>query len=128
MIFLLIFTKYVVRLSSISPRVIGAAIMILGFVGTYTQNFRITDGVVTLAFAIVGRFMLKNGVPAFPMVVGLVLGPMMEGRIKQTFSISNGDPSIFLTRPLAAAFLTLAIGAVATFSWNHFRNKTVEAS
>ncbi|NKM15496.1 hypothetical protein E0I74_34320 [Rhizobium laguerreae] len=128
MIFLLIFTKYVVRLSSISPRVIGAAIMILGFIGTYTQNFRITDGLITLAFAIVGRFMLKNGVPAFPMVVGLVLGPMMEGRIKQTFSISDGDPTIFLTRPLAAAFLTLAVVAVATFSWNHFRNKTAEAS
>ncbi|MBB5539176.1 tripartite tricarboxylate transporter permease [Rhizobium giardinii] len=127
MIFLLIFTKYVVRLSSISPRVIGAAIMILGFIGTYTQNFRITDGLVALAFAIVGRFMLKNGVPAFPMVVGLVLGPMMEGRIKQAFSISNGDPSIFLTRPLAATFLTLAVVAVVTFSWNHFRNKTVEA-
>ncbi len=128
MIFLLIFTKYVVRLSSISPRVIGAAIMILGFIGTYTQNFRITDGLVALAFAIVGRFMLKNGVPAFPMVVGLVLGPMMEGRIKQAFSISDGDPTIFLTRPLAAAFLTLAVVAVATFTWNHFRNKTVEAS
>ncbi|MFM2282490.1 MAG: hypothetical protein RLZZ444_4721 [Pseudomonadota bacterium] len=127
MILLLTFTKYVVRLSSISPRVIGAAITILGFIGTYTQNFRITDGLFTLAFAIVGRFMLKNGIPAFPMVVGLVLGPMMEGRIKQSFSISNGDPSIFATRPLAAIFLSLAVIAVATFSWNHFKHKAAEA-
>ena len=127
MILLLTFTKYVVRLSSISPRVIGAAIMILGFIGTYTQNFRVTDALFTLAFAIVGRFMLKNGIPAFPMVVGLVLGPMMEGRIKQAFSISNGDPSIFVTRPLAAIFLTLAVIAVATFSWNHLKHKAAEA-
>lgn len=128
LVFLLIFTKYVVRLSSISPRVIGAAIMILGFIGTYTQNFRITDALFTLTFAIVGRFMLKNGVPAFPMVVGLVLGPMMEGRIKQAFSISNGDPSIFLTRPLAAAFLLFAVVAVTAFSWNHFKHRGREAS
>ena len=127
MIFLLTFTKYVVRLSSISPRVIGAAILILGFIGTYTQNFRITDALFMLAFAIVGRFMLKNGVPAFPMVVGLVLGPMLEGRIKQAFSISNNDPSIFITRPIAATFLILAVVAVAAFTWNHHKQRAAEA-
>jgi putative tricarboxylic transport membrane protein len=122
MILLLTFTKYVVKLSSITPRVIGATIMILGFIGTYTQNFRVTDGLFTLVFAVVGRFMLKNGIPAFPMVVGLVLGPMLEGRMKQALSISSGDPTIFLTRPIAAAFLALAVTAVVVFSWNHIRH------
>ncbi len=42
LILLLAFTKHIVRLSSITPRVIGAAILVLGFIGTYTQNFRIT--------------------------------------------------------------------------------------
>ena len=119
MILLLAFTRYVVKLSQITPRVIGAAIMVLGFVGTYTQNFRLTDALFTLVFAIVGRFMLKNGVPAFPMVVGLVLGPMLEGRLKQSMSLSNGDPTIFLTRPLAATFLGFAILAVVIFAWQH---------
>lgn len=122
MTLLLTFTKYVVKLSSITPRVIGASIMILGFVGTYTQNFRVTDALFTLVFAIVGRFMLKNGIPAFPMVVGLVLGPMLEGRMKQALSISSGDPTIFLTRPIAATFLAFAIIAVVVFSWNHVRH------
>lgn len=126
MIFLLIFTKYIVRLSSITPRAIGAAILVLGFVGTYTQNFRLTDGLFTLAFAVVGRFMLKNGVPAFPMVVGLVLAPMLEGRFKQSLSISGGDPTIFLTRPLAATFLAFAIIAVAVFAWSHVRPKATK--
>lgn len=125
MILLLTFTKYVVKLSSITPRAIGAAILILGFVGTYTQNFRVSDALFTLVFAIVGRFMLKNGVPAFPMVVGLVLGPMLEGRFKQAMSISSGDPSIFVTRPIAAVFLALAVLAVAVFSWNHMKNPAV---
>ena len=122
MLLLLAFTKYVVRLSAITPRVIGAAIMVLGFIGTYTQNYRITDALFTLVFAIMGRFMLKNGLPAFPMVVGLVLGPMLEGRLKQAMSLSAGDPTIFLTRPLAATFLAFAIIAVAVFAWSH-RNK-----
>ena len=122
MILLLAFTKYVVKLSSITPRVIGAAIMILGFIGTYTQNFRLTDALFTLVFAIIGRFMLKNGVPAFPMVVGLVLGPMLELRLKQSMSLSQGDATIFLTRPLAATFLAFAIIAVGIFTWQHLKH------
>jgi len=127
MVLLLAFTKYVVKLSSITPRVIGAAIMILAFIGTYTQNFRLTDALFTLVFAIVGRFMLKNGVPAFPMVVGLVLGPMLEMRLKQSMSLSQGDPTIFLTRPLAALFLVFAIMAVSIFSWQHLKQTKPKA-
>jgi len=126
MILLLALTKYVVKLSAITPRTIGAAIMVLGFVGTYTQNFRLSDGLFTLVFAIIGRFMLKNGIPAFPMVVGLVLGPMLEGRVKQALSISSGDPTIFVTRPIAAVFLAFAVLAVGVFSWNHLRHKAVK--
>ena len=97
--------------------------MVMGFVGTYTQNFRVTDALFTLVFAIVGRFMLKNGIPAFPMVVGLVLGPMMEQRMKQSLSLSAGDPSIFVTRPLAATFLVFAILAVGAFTWSHLKQR-----
>ena len=121
MILLLAFTKYIVRLSSITPRAIGAAILILGFIGTYTQKLRMSDALFTLVFAIVGRFMLKNGVPAFPMVVGLVLGPMLELRLKQSMSLSQGDAAVFLTRPLAATFLAFALIAVGIFTaaWRH---------
>lgn len=115
---LLVFTRYVVKLSAITPRVIGAAIMVLAFIGSYTQNYRITDALFTVVFALIGRFMLKNNIPAFPMVVGLVLGPMLETRFKQAMSLSAGDPTIFLTRPLAATFLGFALFAVAIFAWN----------
>lgn len=124
MVLLLTMTKYVVKLSSVTPRAIGAAIMILGFIGSYTQNFQATDALFTLFFAVVGRFMLRNGVPAFPMVVGLVLAPMFEQRLKQSMSLSAGDPSIFLTRPLAATFLAFAILAVGVFAWSHFKPRS----
>lgn len=120
---LLVFTKHIVKLSLITPQVVGATIMVLGFIGTYTQNYRITDALFTLVFAIAGRFMLKNGIPAFPMVVGLVLGPMLEQRLKQSMSISGGDPTIFLNRPLAATFLCFALIAVGGFVWSHLRSK-----
>lgn len=121
MVILLAFTKQIVRLSSITPRVVGASIMVLGFIGTYTQNFRISDALFTLVFAILGRFMLKNGLPAFPLVVGLILGPMLEMRFKQSMSLSGGDPTVFLTRPLAATFLIFTVLVIAGFIWSRRR-------
>lgn len=123
MAFLLFATKYVVKLSRITPRAIGAAIMVLALVGSYTQNFRLTDALITVGFAVVGRFMLKNGLPAFPLVVGLVLGPMLETRIKQALSLASGDFTIFLTRPLSALFLFLGVTAVVVFAWSHIAPK-----
>jgi putative tricarboxylic transport membrane protein len=121
MVILLAFTKQIVRLSSITPHVVGASIMVLGFIGTYTQNFRISDALFTLVFAILGRFMLKNGLPAFPLVVGLILGPMLEMRFKQSMSLSGGDPTVFLTRPLAATFLIFTVLVIAGFIWSRRR-------
>jgi len=113
---LLFATKYVVRLSGISPRMIGATILVLALIGSYTQNYRLTDALITVVFAVIGRFMLRNGIPAFPLVIGLVLGPMLEVRLKQSLSLSNGDPMIFIERPIAAVLLALAVGAVAFFA------------
>ncbi len=113
---LLFATKYIVKLSAISPRMIGATILVLAMIGSYTQNYRLTDALITVVFAVIGRFMLRNGIPAFPLVIGLVLGPMLEVRLKQSLSLSNGDPMIFIERPIAAVLLALAVGAVAFFA------------
>jgi putative tricarboxylic transport membrane protein len=112
---LLFATRHIVRLSAINPKIIGAAILVLSLIGSYTQNYRLSDALITVIFAVIGRFMLRNGIPAFPLVIGLVLGPMLEVRMKQALSLSNGDPTIFLTRPIAATLLALAVAAVASF-------------
>lgn len=131
--FLLFATKYVVLLSKISPRMIGATILVLAFIGTYTQNYRITDALITVIFALIGRFFLRNGIPAFPLVIGLVLGPMFEMRLMQSLSLSNGDPTVFLTRPIAATLLGLAVAGIVLAIVSHRRDraaaraKTMEA-
>lgn len=115
LVFLLFATKYIVKLSSLNPKIIGATILVLALIGSYTQNYRLSDALITVIFAVIGRFMLRNGIPAFPLVIGLVLGPMLEVRLKQSLSLSNGDPTIFLTRPIAATLLAFAVAAVALF-------------
>jgi putative tricarboxylic transport membrane protein len=115
LVFLLFATRYVVKLSNINPKLIGAVILVLALIGTYTQNYRLSDALITVIFAIVGRFFIRNGIPGFPLVIGLVLGPMFEMRIMQSLSLSNGDLTIFVTRPIAATLLALSIAGIVLF-------------
>lgn len=115
LLFLLVATKHIVKLTRIDPRMIGACILVLALIGSYTQNYRLWDALITVIFAIIGRFMLRNNIPAFPLVIGLVLGPMLETRLKQSLSLSNGDFSVFLTRPIAATLLGFSIFAIVMF-------------
>jgi putative tricarboxylic transport membrane protein len=128
LVILLFATKYIVRLSAISPKMIGATILVLALIGSYTQNFRLTDALITVIFALVGRFMLRNGIPAFPMVIGLVLGPMLEVRIKQSLSLSNGDPMIFIERPIAAVLLIAALAAILLFTFARIKSSQAPAA
>lgn len=121
--FLLFATKYVEKLSRINPRMIGATILVLALIGTYTQNYRLSDALITVIFAIIGRFFIRNGIPGFPLVIGLVLGPMFELRVMQSLSLSNGDLTIFLTRPVAASLLALALAGVALFAVSQWRGR-----
>lgn len=122
--FLLVATKYVVKLSKINPRMIGSVILVLALIGTYTQNYRLSDALITVIFAIVGRFFIRNGIPAFPLVIGLVLGPMFELRVMQSLSLSNGDPTIFVKRPVAAGLLVLALLGVGLFAMSYRKGRS----
>lgn len=121
LLFLLVATKHIVKLTKIDPRIIGATIMVLALIGSYTQNYRLSDALITVIFAVIGRFMLRNGIPAFPLVIGLVLGPLLEMRIKQSLALSDGSAMVFLTRPIAATLLVFAVGAVAIFAFAQWR-------
>lgn len=103
---LLVATKHITRLSRVDPRFIGAAVLVLAMIGTYTQNYRVTDALIAVVFAIIGRFMIRNDIPAFPLVIGLVLGPLLEWRFAQAMSFANGNPLVFFQRPVSATILT----------------------
>jgi putative tricarboxylic transport membrane protein len=57
--------------------------------------------------------MQKARYPVAPVVLGLILAPMMEDALRQSLSISRGDPTIFFTRPIAAFLLSLCVLSIA---------------
>jgi putative tricarboxylic transport membrane protein len=83
---------------------------ILGFcvLGAYSLNGSVFDVGVMTAFGVIGYLMRKLDIPAAPMVLTMVLGPLMERALRQSLEISGGDATILFTRPISATALVIA--------------------
>jgi putative tricarboxylic transport membrane protein len=62
-----------------------------------------------LLFGVVGYLFRIVGIPETPLVLGMVLAPMLEGSLRQSMTMSHGDPSIFIDRPIPLVLLSLAL-------------------
>jgi TctA family transporter len=99
-----------IRLLRVPYPLLYPAIMIFALIGIYTINGSITDIFFTAGFAVFGYLLLKFDCEPAPMILGFLLGPLMEQNLRRSLSISGGDPSIFVTRPIS---LTLLLATVA---------------
>ncbi|MEW6668007.1 MAG: tripartite tricarboxylate transporter permease [Thermodesulfobacteriota bacterium] len=83
------------------------AIMVICFVGSYAENSSLFDVGLALLFGVVGYFLTKFDFPLPPIVMGIILGPIAEEGLRQALIVSDGSWSIFITKPISAAFLLL---------------------
>jgi putative tricarboxylic transport membrane protein len=92
--------------------------LILAFcvVGAYSIHNSFFDVGTMLAFGWVGYLFKKLDIPLAPLALTLILGPLMERGLRQSLEISRGDFTIFLTRPMSATLLALAVIIVLSFS------------
>jgi putative tricarboxylic transport membrane protein len=84
-------------------------IVLFTMIGTYAINNNPFDLWIMLAFGLLGWVMRKFDYPAAPVVLALVLGPQLETNFRRALTISQNDYTTFLTHPIAAALLLLAI-------------------
>jgi TctA family transporter len=89
-------------------RLLYPAILLFCCIGVYSLNNSAFDVVLTAAFGLLGYVLLKLGCEPAPMLLGFVLGPLMEEYLRRALRISRGDPTIFFTRPLSLALLVSA--------------------
>ena len=93
--------------------------IILGLcvIGVYSLGNSVFDIVAMLGFGILGYLFKKVDIPAAPLVLTLVLGPLMERGLRQSLEMSEGDFTIFLARPISATLLAVAavVIVVSTF-------------
>ena len=97
-----------VKLLSIPYRYLFPAILMFCVIGVYGTNANSTMMVITAAFTIFGYVMVRFGCEPAPMVLGFLLGPLMEENLRRSLVLSRGDPSIFFLRPISLTLLICA--------------------
>ena len=83
-------------------------ILLLSFVGAYAIENRLWGIWLAYAFGVIGYFMARHGYPAAPVILGVILGGIMEQALVRTQAIGGGSFAIFLERPIALAIFALA--------------------
>ncbi|MQA08225.1 MAG: tripartite tricarboxylate transporter permease [Pseudonocardiaceae bacterium] len=98
-----------VQLLKVPIEVLAALTVLITMVGVFSVRNNIFDMYVVLAFGALGYLMRKIGLEPGPLVLAFVLGPIMETSFRQSMLISNGDPAVFVTRPVSGTLLGLAL-------------------
>jgi len=96
------------RLLRVPYRLLYPAIIVFCCIGVYAINSKPFDAFVMAFFAIFGYLALKLDCEPAPLILGFVLGPMMEENLRRALLISRGDPMVFLREPISLAFLVAA--------------------
>ncbi|MCH6266887.1 tripartite tricarboxylate transporter permease [Neobacillus citreus] len=100
-------------------------IIAISIFGVYAVQVSTYDLLLLLACGVLGYFLSKNDYPIAPLVLGLVLGPMVENNLRRALTISNGDYTVFLSRPISLIFLLITLlWLVVPFMMKH-RGKEV---
>jgi putative tricarboxylic transport membrane protein len=102
-----------VRLLSLPAPLLYGGIMVFSSLGVYGLNRSVLDLVLLFVIGFIGFLMRRYGFPVAPAIIGLILGPMAEEQFRRALSISQGDPSVFLTHPISAFFLFAALAILA---------------
>ncbi len=116
-----------IKLLTVPYRFLFPAIVVFCCIGTYTLNNNNFDVFMTAGFAVVGYLFYKLSCEPAPLLLGFILGPMMEENLRRALLLSRGDWSTFMTRPLSAGLLIAAALMVVVVMLPSIKNKREEA-
>lgn len=101
-----------VRMVSVPYHLLYPAILVFCAVGVYSINNSTFDVFLMAAFGLLGYILARLECEPAPMLLGFILGPMMEEYLRRAMILSRGDPTTFITRPLSATLLAIAVIAM----------------
>jgi putative tricarboxylic transport membrane protein len=98
-----------VRLLAIPAPLLYGGILVFSTLGVYSLSNSTFDLVLLFIVGLIGFLMRRYEFPVAPCIIGLILGPLAEAQFRRALTISQGDPSVFLTHPISAALLLIAL-------------------
>ncbi len=100
---------FFVRLSSLKREYLIPAILLLSFIGTFALHGELYDIWVMWTFGLIGYLLRKTGFPLAPIVIGRVLGPILEPNFQRSMALTENGLLIFVTRPISLTVVVLTI-------------------
>lgn len=116
-----------VKFLTVPYRWMFPAIVLFCAIGVYSTNNNTFDIWMVGAFGVVGYVFIKLGMEPAPLLLGFILGPMMEENLRRALLLSRGDASVFVTRPLSACLLAAALVLVIVVMLPAIKSKREEA-
>ncbi len=102
-----------VALLRVPYRLLFPAILFFCCLGTYSVNNSVFEVALAIGFGVLGYVFIKLACEPAPLLLGFVLGPMMEENLRRALLIARGDFSVFVQRPISAGLLALSIVLIA---------------
>jgi putative tricarboxylic transport membrane protein len=97
-----------VQVLKIPYRMLMPLILLCCLIGAYSTGNNAMDVVIMIIFGVVGCVLRRAGYELAPLILALVLGPLLETNFRNALTISDGNPMIFLTKPISATFLVIS--------------------
>lgn len=105
----LLFTRACVAVTKIPNRVVGPVIVVLSVIGAYAINNSVFDIGLMIAFGMLGLAFDSFRIPTPPLVIGLILGPILDTTLQQSLLIGGGQWTVFIENPISATLLAFAL-------------------
>jgi putative tricarboxylic transport membrane protein len=128
LIYGLVLTKALVQVLRVPQNFLIPIIFVLCVVGSFAIAGRMFDVYIMLIFGLIGFGLRHFGYPMAPLVLGIVLGDLLEKNLRRALILSDGDISPFFTRPISAVVATLIFGTIAWKIWDLRAKKVAKES
>jgi putative tricarboxylic transport membrane protein len=116
-----------VKLLNVPYRLMFSAILLFCSIGIYSINNDTSDVLLTALFGLAGYVFIKFGFEPAPLLLGFVLGRLMEEKLRQALIISRGDFMTFVNNPVSAVLLLISVGIIVLAVLPSVRQKKQEA-
>src|SRR5205085_4098455 len=102
------------------------SIVVFIAIGVFSLSNNAIDVLIMAVFGILGYICVKLECEPAPMILGFILGPLMEENLRRAMLLSRGDPTVFVTKPISAGFIIASVILLIIVSLPALRKKREE--